>query len=53
MGEYEIGKEAARFEGRLGRTEVLMEQVFRVLEHNVKIKKLEEAPEPKEEEVKK
>ena len=49
MGELEIGKDLARLEDRLGRIEVLMEQVFKVLEHNVKTKKLEEPPEPKEE----
>ncbi len=50
MGELEIGKDLARLEDRLSRIETLMEQVYKVLEHNVTKGKIEE---PKEEEKKK
>lgn len=49
MSEYEIGKDSARIEDRVSNMESLMAHVYKILEHNVKIKKLEEAPETKEE----
>lgn len=46
MGEFQIGKEMGELQHELQITQKLVEQLYGVVEHNLKIKKLVE---PKEE----
>lgn len=44
MSEYEIGKDFEKFARELQTTQALLEQLYTIIEHNLKQKKLEEPP---------
>lgn len=47
MSEYDIGKDVARFEEELRRMQMLLEQMYKVMDYNVKKGKIEEPKEGK------
>lgn len=47
MEGYEIGKDMQKFQDELGRMQMLLQQLYSIVEHNIKEKKLTE-PKPKE-----
>ena len=44
MSEYQAGKDLAMLGTELGKLQTLMEQLYEIVEYNVKNKKLEEPP---------
>lgn len=42
MSEYQAGKDIALLGQELGKMQAMLEQLYEVVEHNVKTKKLEE-----------
>ena len=43
MSEYQSGKDVALLEQRINQQEVLIEQIYKIIDHNIKKKILEEA----------
>lgn len=47
MSEYEMGKDMQRFQDEIARMQMLLQQLYNIVEHNIKEKKLIE-PKAKE-----